>query len=323
MWLAQFDDGLVRILLAVAVVSSALSASEIWTAAMTTTTHAATTETTETTSTLKTLLEPAVIIAILAVNASMGVWQELSAAGSLDALERMQPRLATVLRRRGRGRDDGIRGDDDDVDDDDVDDDVDNDDKGWSVGHNAADLVPGDVIRLRAGDRIPTDSLLASFHRLSYVGVDKSSLMGESNSAIKVPVVRAGEGRGGGGGEGEGGGSYPLSRILPIHDQRSMLFSGTMMTSGSAISVVVRTGRNTQMGKISSGMEDADRYDDDESGSGGRDRKTPLGERLDEFGDVLSKIIGTICVAVWICSVPRFSDPGFDSVLEGAVYYAK
>jgi len=53
------------------------------------------------------------------------------------------------------------------------------------------------------------------------------------------------------------------------------------------------------------------------------EQKTPLGMKLDEFGETLTKIIGFICVAVWFVSIPKFSDPSFDSWIEGAIYYAK
>ena len=53
------------------------------------------------------------------------------------------------------------------------------------------------------------------------------------------------------------------------------------------------------------------------------EHKTPLGIKLDEFGDQLTKIIGLICVAVWIGSIPKWSDNTFKNKWEGAIYYAK
>jgi Ca2+-transporting ATPase len=94
---------------------------------------------------------------------------------------------------------------------------------------------------------------------------------------------------------------------------RSMLFSGTVCTAGSALAVVARTGMATEMGKIQKGVTEA-RADE---------HKTPLGIKLDEFGNQLTKIIGFICFGVWLVSIPKFNDPTFKSPLEGAVYYAK
>ena len=51
--------------------------------------------------------------------------------------------------------------------------------------------------------------------------------------------------------------------------------------------------------------------------------RTPLAIKLDEFGDTLTHVIGIICVAVWVASIPKFHDPTFKTPIEGAVYYAK
>ena len=53
------------------------------------------------------------------------------------------------------------------------------------------------------------------------------------------------------------------------------------------------------------------------------EHKTPLGIKLDEFGETLTKIIGFICVAVWLVSIPKWGDKTFKNNWEGAVYYAK
>lgn len=53
------------------------------------------------------------------------------------------------------------------------------------------------------------------------------------------------------------------------------------------------------------------------------EHKTPLGVKLDEFGETLTKIIGFICLGVWLVSIPKWSDPTFNNMWEGAIYYAK
>ena len=235
---------------------------------------------------LQSLVEPGIIIAILLLNAAVGVWQDLSARSSLESLEKMQPRLATVLRRKG-----------------------DNDSScttssEWITDYDATRLVPGDVIKLRVGDYIPADSRLGSLTS-STMYVDESSLTGESVSVGKLPDD---EGLVDVNNNGEG-------KAIPIQLQSTMLFSGSLTTRGSGVALVVRTGTDTQIGKIQSTLTEAQVE--------GEERKTPLGLQLDEFGTRLSYIIGGICLAVWLASIPRFEDAAFSNWIEGAIYYAK
>lgn len=236
---------------------------------------------------LQSLVEPGIIVAILFLNAAVGVWQDLSARSSLESLEKMQPRLATVLRRR-KGDNDSSR----------------TTSSEWITDYDATKLVPGDVIKLRVGDYIPADSRLGTLTS-STMNVDESSLTGESVSVGKLP-----------GDEGlidanNNGGS----KSIPIQLQSSMLFSGSLTTRGSGVALVVRTGTDTQIGKIQSTLAKAQVE--------GEERKTPLGLQLDEFGTRLSYIIGGICLAVWLASIPRFEDAAFSNWVEGAIYYAK
>ncbi len=126
--------------------------------------------------------------------------------------------------------------------------------------------------------------------------MDEGSLTGESITVQKLP-----------GDEGL------CAYGAPVQDMQSVVFSGTVCTSGTAIALVVRTGMETEMGKIQKGVTEA-KFDE---------HKTPLGVKLDEFGEQLTKIIGVICLAVWAISFPKFNDPTFNNALEGAVYYAK
>ena len=230
-------------------------------------------------------VEPGIIIAILLLNAMVGVWQDLSARSSLEALEKMQPRLATVLRNV-----DGDAGTSE-----------------WIADFDATQLVPGDIIRLRVGDLIPADARLISLTS-STMYIEQSSLTGESVSVGKLPGDE-------GLSEMDFGSRLDELDTVPIQDQTSMLFSGCLVTRGSGTAIVVRTGPSTQMGKIQSTLAEAQLE--------GEERKTPLGEQLDEFGTTLSYVIGGICLAVWVASVPHFTDSVFDTWIEGAVYYAK
>ena len=94
-----------------------------------------------------------------------------------------------------------------------------------------------------------------------------------------------------------------------------LLFAQTDVVEGSGKGVVVRTGMDTEMGKIQRGVTEA--------ASDEQARRTPLAIKLDEFGDTLTRVIGIICVAVWAASIPKFYDPTFKTPVEGAIYYAK
>lgn len=251
--LEQFEDRLVQILLVVALLSGVFSFLEVR-------------EQTGDVSLWRSFVEPIVILAILVLNAAVGVWQSQSASDSLVALQKMQPTLATVIR-------EGVAQAD------------------W----DAAKLVPGDVLEIRVGDKVPADSRLLSL-KSSSLKVDEGSLTGESVTVGKLP--------------GDEGRVDPDS---PVQDQAGMLYSGTMVTSGSGVAVVVQTGMDTQFGKIQKGVTEAK---DDEA-------KTPLAIKLDEFGNTLTLIIGAICLAVWLVSIPKFNDASFSSGWEGAIYYAK
>lgn len=219
-------------------------------------------------SLLESFVEPLVILMILVVNAVVGVWQSQSASDSISALQEMQPTLCTPLR----------NGD-------------------WQADQPASDLVPGDIIQLRVGDKIPADARILELQS-STLQADETSLTGESVTVSKLPIDQPGS-------------TGPLN--APIQDQAGMVFAGTMIAVGNAIAVVVQTGMDTQFGKIQQGVAEAQT----------EHTKTPLAVKLDEFGDTLTMIIGVICLAVWIVSIPKMNDSCFSNVWEGAIYYAK
>ena len=250
--LEQFEDRLVQILVVVAIVSAGFSVLE---------------HTTDQ-SLWKSFVEPLVIVAILVINAAVGVWQSQSAMDSLEALQKMQPTLCTPVRNNGE----------------------------LLPNTPASELVPGDILQLRVGDKIPADARVIELQS-STLQVDETSLTGES---VTVGKLAGEEGR--------------SSENAAIQNQNGMVFSGTMITSGNALAVVVQTGMNTQFGKIQSGVAAAQEDT----------QKTPLAQKLDEFGESLTWIIGIICVAVWLVSIPKMNDATFDgNYLEGAIYYAK
>lgn len=91
-----------------------------------------------------------------------------------------------------------------------------------------------------------------------------------------------------------------------------VFFQGTNIAAGKAVGVVVASGVNTEIGKIRDEMAATEQ------------EKTPLQQKLDEFGEQLSKVISIICIAVWIINIGHFNDPVHGgSWIRGAVYYFK
>uniref|UniRef100_A0A8C9QTZ0 Calcium-transporting ATPase n=1 Tax=Scleropages formosus TaxID=113540 RepID=A0A8C9QTZ0_SCLFO len=156
----------------------------------------------------------------------------------------------------------------------------------------ARDIVPGDIVEVAVGDKVPADIRITTI-KSTTLRVDQSILTGESVSVIKhtdpVPDPRA-----------------------VNQDKKNMLFSGTNIAAGRAIGVVVSTGVSTEIGKIRNQMATTEQ------------EKTPLQQKLDEFGEQLSKVISLICVAVWVINIGHFNDPVHGgSWIRGAIYYFK
>ena len=159
---------------------------------------------------------------------------------------------------------------------------------------NARDLIPGDLIELSVGDKIPADSRIIEILGTG-LRVDQSILTGESVSVQKYAdtIIKLD------------------STMVVKQDQTNILFSGTTITMGRTRAVIVLTGNHTAIGEIHQNILDVE------------EQKTPLKLRLDEFGDQLAKVISVICVLVWIVNIRHFSDPEHGGLLRGAVYYFK
>jgi len=211
---------------------------------------------------LTAFVEPAVIMIILIANATVGVVQETNAEKAIEKLKESEARDANVLRQ-------GV----------------------YETVH-AAELVPGDILALSNGDKVPADARILELATASLL-VDESMLTGESEAAEKFTHAI----------------NIPETQVVN-QDKRNMLFSGALMLRGKATAVVVGTGSNTEMGVIASGLVK-------------NDEKTPLQQKLDEFGEQLSKVIGVICLVVWLINIGHFTDPEHGSALRGAIYYFK
>jgi len=213
---------------------------------------------------LTAFVEPFVILIILILNAIMGVWQERNAESAIEALKEYEPEIAKVLRQ----------------------------DKAGIQKIKAIYLVPGDVVEVSVGDKVPADIRVTQI-KSTTLRIDQSILTGESVSVIKHTDA------------------IPDSRATN-QDKKNMLFSGTNVATGKCIGVVVGTGLNTQIGKIRDKIAETD------------DERTPLQDKLDEFGEQLSKVITLICIAVWAINIGHFNDPVHGgSWVKGAIYYFK
>lgn len=182
------------------------------------------------------LFEPALILLIVILNAVMGVYQEGKAEKALDALKNMSAPHARVIR---SGKEEIIA---------------------------AAELVPGDIIRLEAGDFVPADARL--LHSVSLKS-EESALTGESVPSEKDAVAEVAE-------------------KAPLGDRNNMVFSGCSITYGTATAVVTATGMDTEMGKI------ANLLDHEE------ETQTPLQQKLAKLGKYLGIMALAACAIIFV-----------------------
>lgn len=179
------------------------------------------------------------IIAIVILNAVLGFIQEIRAEKSLAALKKLTAPMARVLR------------------------------EGSWKKIAAADLVPGDIIALESGDRVPADVRLLSAEQLY---IEESALTGES-----VPVHKQTD-------------PLPQSQ-LPIGDHTNMAYMSTMVVRGNAQGVVVQTGMSTEMGKIAHLIQNT------------AESETPLQRRLEQLGKVLIVVALLLTAVVVITGI--------------------
>ncbi|MBQ2278178.1 MAG: calcium-translocating P-type ATPase, PMCA-type [Clostridia bacterium] len=187
----------------------------------------------------KEFFEPLLIVLIVILNAVMGVLQESKAEKALDALKSMSAPHARVIR------------------------------DGEEKVVDAAELVPGDIIRLEAGDFIPADARL--LHSVSLKS-EESALTGES-----VPSEKDAE--------------AVVEEKAPLGDRSNMVFSGCSVTYGTATAVVTAIGMDTEMGKI------ANLLDSENEG------QTPLQQKLAQLGKYLGIIALAACGIIFAVGI--------------------
>ena len=214
----QFRDAMILILIAAAAVSFAIACIE---------------------GNPKEFFEPALILAIVIINAIMGVMQESKAEKALDALKSLSAPHARVIR------------------------------EGQEQVIDAKLLVPGDIIKLEAGDFIPADARLISSSSLKS---EESALTGES-----VPSEKDAE--------------MEVALDAPLGDRSNMVFSGCSVTYGTATAIVTATGMDTEMGKIANLLDSED------------ESQTPLQKKLSQLGKYLGVMAIVACAIIFVVGV--------------------
>jgi Ca2+-transporting ATPase len=145
------------------------------------------------------------------------------------------------------------------------------------------------------GDRVPADCRVVELKTTS-LRIDQSQLTGESQSVAKdIPIPSCSE------------------EDLVVQAKTNVLFATTTVVGGIARALVTDIGMNTEIGKIQLAVQ----------GAASEEEDTPLKKKLDEFGDLLSQVIGVICILVWGINYNHFFDPVHGSVFKGCIYYFK
>ncbi len=175
------------------------------------------------------VVDAVLIVIIIVANAILGFIQEFKAEKTLESLRKLSAPQAEVIR------------------------------NGEERMINARELVPGDILLVREGDKIPADARIIEIANLK---VDESSLTGESIPISKTDKV--------------------LGDVV-LSDRKNMVYTGTVVTYGRAKGVVVNTGMNSEIGQIATLIETAE-------------EETPLQSKVNVFGKWLGLI--TVAIAV-------------------------
>ncbi|WP_114751042.1 cation-transporting P-type ATPase [Pleomorphovibrio marinus] len=168
-------------------------------------------------------VEAAVIFAVVIINVLVSFIQEGKAEKALDGIKRMLSQVTVVIR------------------------------EGKRMTIEAEEVIPGDLVFLKSGDRVPADTRLVSVKNLR---VEESALTGESEGVEKH--------------------SETLVSKAVLGDQKNMVFAGTTVSYGEATGIVTATGEKTEIGRINKMMTDV------------AEKTTPLLRSMDNFGKIIS-----------------------------------
>ncbi len=183
-------------------------------------------------------VDTAVILGVAVINALIGHIQENNAEKSLKSIRNMLSASAVVVR------------------------------NGQHETVATTDLVVGDIVVLRAGDRIPADLRVMEAHNLR---VEEAILTGESTVVDKTAEALTGE--------------------LPLGDRKNLLFSGTTISAGAGLGVVIATGEATELGHINQMMTEIEKH------------RTPLLVQMDKLGKAIFSLILAMMVGLFIFSL--------------------
>jgi len=199
-----------------------------------------------------------VVLAVVVVNSIIGFIQEYKAGKAIEALSNMVPENAMVIR------------------------------NGNIITIPVSEIVPGDIVQVAAGDRIPADMRIIQQKNLQ---VEEAALTGES-----VPSQKTTE---------------AVTPDAVIGDRKCMVFSGTLVVSGTATAVVVKTGMDTELGKISDMLNET------------VDLETPLTKKLGVIGKYLTIGIVAITAIIMVIGTYRALGQGlllFDALKESLIF---
>lgn len=183
-------------------------------------------------------VDTAVILGVAVINALIGHVQENNAEKSLKGIRNMLSSAAVVIR------------------------------NGQHETAPTTELVVGDIVVLRAGDRIPADLRVMEAHNLR---VEEAILTGESTVVDKTAEALEGE--------------------LPLGDRKNLLFSGTALSAGAGLGVVIATGEATELGHINQMMTAIEKH------------RTPLLVQMDKLGKAIFSLILAMMVGLFIFSL--------------------
>ncbi len=185
-----------------------------------------------------------VIIAIIIINSCFGYFQEKKANQAMEKLKQIIRRQAIVIH------------------------------NGRRLRLDASDLVPGDVIAIRAGDNVPADCRIITAHNLQLI---EAPLTGESLPSDKEETA--------------------LEAGTPLADRDNMIYMGTNVARGEGLAIVCETGLNTEIGKISEMIKET------------KEERTPLQLQMLGLVKFLAIIISIICLAIFILGLGSGIDP--------------
>ena len=202
------------------------------------------------------MAEVIIILVVVLLNAVLGVYQESKAEAAIEALQTMTAATSKVLR------------------------------DGKHVSLPSAELVPGDIVLLEAGDSVPADGRILESASLK---IEEAALTGESVPVNKIieKLLPA-----------EGG------KDVPLGDRKNMCYMGSTVVYGRGRMVITGTGMDTEMGKIAGAL------------AATQDEQTPLQRKLDELGRTLSKLVLGICVFIFAFNLITHGEFSLDAILS-------